>query len=445
MNDPTGEVTELLQNLIRNRCVNQGTPESGEEIRNVDLLATYLEGSGLDLQRFEPLPGRASLVSRIEGSDPRAQSLCLMGHIDVVPVSPDRWERDPFGGELLDGVVWGRGAVDMLNTTSSMAVAFKHLAQQGFRPRGDLIFFAAADEEALGAHGAQWMTEHEPDAVRADYCVTEFGGMRFPIETGGPKLPVMVGEKGTYWCTIRVHGTAGHASMPLRTDNAVVTAAEVVRRLDAYQPKTEIHDVWRGFVDRMGFPDEMKKALLDPDSFQDLVQELPVGLARMLSACTHTTFAPTIVHGGVKTNVIPDSVDLQVDIRTLPGYSGDDVRAQLKDALGDLYDKVTVIADSNSPSNASPMDTPLWDTLRKVTRALVPDSDTVPFLIVGATDARFMRKIGAVAYGYGLLSQRIPFNEFAQMFHGDNERVDQESLKLSTELWVATAMEFLAG
>ena len=172
---------------------------------------------------------------------------------------------------------------------------------------------------------------------------------------------------------------------------------------------------------------------------------MPIGLARMLSACTHTTFAPTIMHGGVKTNVIPDTVDLQVDIRTLPGYSGDDVRAQLKEALGDLSDKVTIVADSDSPSNASKMDTPLWDTLRKVTRALVPDSDTVPILIVGATDARFMRNIGAVSYGYGLLSERIPFNEFAQMFHGDNERVDQESLRLSTELWKVTAMEFLAG
>src|SRR5439155_21122782 len=124
----------------------------------------------------------------------------------------------------------------------------------------------------------------------------------------------------------------------------------------------------------------------------------------------------------------------------LTGYSGDDVRAQMDEALGDLSEKVTIIADSNSPSNASPMDTPLWDALRKVTRALVPESDTVPFLIVGATDARFMRNIGSVAYGYGLLSERIPFNEFAQMFHGDNERVDQESLKRSTELWVATAM-----
>jgi acetylornithine deacetylase/succinyl-diaminopimelate desuccinylase-like protein len=122
----------------------------------------------------------------------------------------------------------------------------------------------------------------------------------------------MVGEKGTYWCTIRVHGTPGHASMPLRTDNALVTAAEVVRRIASYQPKTEIHDVWRRFVERMQFPEEMSKALLDPDAFDQLSENLPVGLARMLSACTHTTFAPTIMHGGVKTNVIPDKVDLRI-------------------------------------------------------------------------------------------------------------------------------------
>jgi acetylornithine deacetylase/succinyl-diaminopimelate desuccinylase-like protein len=444
MSDPTGEVTELLQNLIRNGCVNDGTPASGEEVRNVDLLATYLDGSGVDMQRFEPIPGRASLVGRINGSDPAAPSLCLMGHTDVVPVSPDRWERDPFGGELVDGVVWGRGAVDMLNTTSSMAVAFKQLAQSGFAPQGDLIFFAVADEEALGTHGAKYMTEQEPDAIRSDYCITEFGGMRFPIPTGGgPKLPVMVGEKGTYWCTIRVKGTAGHASMPYRADNALVTAAEVVRRLSAYQPKTEIHDVWRRFVQDMEFPEDFQKALLDPDAFAALSENLPVGLARMLNACTHTTFAPTILHGGVKTNVIPDSVDLQVDVRTLPGYSGDDVRAQIREALGDLFPKVEVVADSDSPSNASAMETPLWDVLQKVSSSLVPGARTVPFLIVGATDARFFRKLGTVAYGYGLLSERIPFNEFAQMFHGDNERVDQESLRLSTELWEATAREFL--
>lgn len=445
MTNLTGEVTELLQQLIRNRCVNDGTVASGNEASSADTLVSYLEGTGLDFQRYEPQPGRSSIVARIEGSDPSAPSLLLMGHTDVVPVNPDGWERDPFGGELVDGFVWGRGAVDMLNTTSSMAVAFKHLATSGFKPRGTLTYLGVADEEALGTWGAMWLTEHEADAVRSDYVITEFGGVRFPIPSpGGPKMAVMVGEKGTYWCTIRVKGTPGHASMPFGTDNALVKAAEVVRRLASYEPKTEMHEIWTRFVDAMEFPDEVRKLLLEPDAFRGLLEQSPPGIARMLHACTHTTFAPTIMHGGVKTNVIPDTVDLQVDVRTLPGSSTDDVRAQLREALGDMYEHVEIVADADFPSSASPMDTPLWDTLSEVTGALVPGSSTVPFLIVGATDSRYFRRnLGTTCYGYGLLSERIPFDEFARMFHGDNERVDQESLRLSTELWIETAKRFL--
>src|SRR5207253_4746831 len=138
------------------------------------------------------------------------------------------------------------------------------------------------DEEAAGQPAAKGMNDNEPDAVRADHSIPEVRGMAFPVPAGGgPKLPVMVGEKGTYWCTIRVHGTPGHASMPLRTDNALVTAAEVVKRIADFQPKTEIHDVWRAFVERMQFSEDMGKALLDPDAFQQLSENLPVGLARM--------------------------------------------------------------------------------------------------------------------------------------------------------------------
>src|SRR5436190_1638421 len=147
--DPTAQVTDLLQLLIRNRCVNDGTLASGEETRSVDLLASFLTGAG-DHEIYEPQPGRQSLVARLEGTDPDAPTLLLMGHTDVVPVSPDGWSRDPFGAELVDGFVWGRGAVDMLNLTASQAVAFRRLANSGFRPRGTLIFLAVADEEALG-------------------------------------------------------------------------------------------------------------------------------------------------------------------------------------------------------------------------------------------------------------------------------------------------------
>ena len=251
-------------------------------------------------------------------------------------------------------------------------------------------------------------------------------------------------DRGTYWCKLRVRGTPGHASMPYKTDNALVKAAEVVRRLHAYKPPTTISDVWRGFVDGMRFDPVLREVLLDSAKLDELIDGLPIGQARMFHSCTHTTIAPTILHGGVKTNIIPDTVEIQVDVRTLPGETAEETRAMLQDALGDLSDAVEIAEDNPFESGASPMDTPLWDVLSKVTRAIIPEAETVPFLIVGATDARYFRKLGVTSYGYGLLSERIPFNEFAQMFHGDNERVDQESLRLSTELWEQTARALLA-
>jgi acetylornithine deacetylase/succinyl-diaminopimelate desuccinylase-like protein len=443
VSDVTGEVTDLLQHLIRNACVNDGTAESGGEARNADLLSSYLEGSGLDLQRYEPLPGRASLVGRIEGSNPDAPTLLLMGHTDVVPVNPDGWAHDPFGGELIDGEVWGRGAIDMLNLTASMAVAMRRLADRGFRPDGTLVYLAVADEEALGSHGAGWLTEREGDAVACDYLITESGGIPIPTPSG-PKLPVLVSEKGTYWVTLRVRGTAGHASQPLRTDNALVKAAEVVRRIAEYRPQTQIHETWRQFVEGMDFPPEMADPFLSADGFWELCESLPmIGLARQAHACTHTTFAPTVIHGGLKTNVIPDLVDLEVDIRTLPAQTGSEVEAQLGEALGDLAADVEVIALGDDPATASPVETPLWDCLQRVTSRLAPGAKNVPFMTVGATDARFFRRLGTVSYGFGLFSSHLTFDDFSSMFHGDNERVDQESLRLSTALWEATAEDLL--
>jgi acetylornithine deacetylase/succinyl-diaminopimelate desuccinylase-like protein len=289
------------------------------------------------------------------------------------------------------------------------------------------------------------MIEHELDAVRADYVITESGGFRMPLpSTTGIKLPVMVGEKGTYWCRIRVRGTPGHGSMPLRTDNALVKAAEVVRRIAEYQPDTNIIDAWKAFVQRSDLPPDMAAVLLDPERVRQFAATYPdVGVARMVHAATHTTFAPTVMHAGIKTNVIPDTVELDVDIRTLPGQREQDIRSMLDEALGDLKDAVEVSATSNDPATASAVDTPLWGSLQRVTEKLVPGSTTIPFIIVGATDARFFRRAGMTAYGAGLFSDRISFAEFASMFHGDNERIDQESLRLCTELWLELAHDFL--
>ena len=441
--DLGGEVAELLQVMIRNACVNDGSPESGHEQRNAGVLRDLLEGRGLDMEVYEPLPGRSSVVARFEGRDRDAPALALLGHTDVVPANAEDWSHDPFGGELIDGEVWGRGAVDMLNLTASMAVAARHLADEGFRPEGDLLFIGVADEEALGNHGALWLTEHRAEDVRCDYLITEAGG--FPMGSPeGVRLPVITGEKGVCWCTMTVRGTPGHASQPLRTDNALVKAAEVVRRLAEHDTPADIHEAWRRFVEGIGLPEEFTGPLLDPDRIGDFCETLPaLGLARQAHACTHTTMAPTIMHAGNKVNVIPDRVQLQVDIRILPGWDLAAVEAMIDDALGDLAGDVEVTWNSVDVATASPTDTPLWDALERVAQQSYPDARCVPFLTVGATDARFFRRLGAVAYGFGLFSKRLSFEQYAAMFHGVDERVDVASLGLSAELWDGLARQSL--
>jgi acetylornithine deacetylase/succinyl-diaminopimelate desuccinylase-like protein len=439
----TGETTELLQALIRNACVNDGTPDSGQEWRNADLLQGFLEGAGLDVGRYESHPGRASVVARIEGSDPDAPSLCLMGHTDVVPVSPDGWSHDPFGGELIDGEVWGRGAVDMLNLTSSMAVAFRHLARTGFRPKGDLIYFGVADEEAGAQWGAEWMFEHHPEVIDADYCLTELGGWSTVDDHGDRHVTVNVGEKGLAWRTLRVHGTPGHGSMPFGSDNALVKAAEVVRRLSEYQPAASISEIWKAQLATMSLPDELRAALLDPDRIDATLATLPVSLARTCHALTHTTISPNVAHGGQKTNVIPDVVDVEVDIRTIPGTTRADVQALLDDALGELAAHVDVADLQNSEASESATGNPLWEAISDQTQVAYPGARLVPGLIVGGTDARFYRDRGRVAYGAGLFSADMDFSTFAGRFHGHDERIDVASLAIATEFWLGVTRQLV--
>ncbi len=437
----TNQTVELLQQMIRNECVNDGQRTSGEEVRNSDLLETYLEGPGVEIEHYDCLPGRRSMVARIEGTDPDAPALCLMGHTDVVPVSVDGWSREPFSGDLVDGEVWGRGAVDMLNLTSSMAVAFRHIARSGIRPRGDLVYFGVADEEAGGTYGAKWMAEHHWDAIAADYVLTEFGGL--PTDTPeGKKLTLAAGEKGLGWRRLTVKGTPGHGSMPFGADNALIKAAEVVRRLAEYRPAPKLTEMWQHQVSTLTLADDVKAALLDPESVWDAVAGIDSPtLARHLHACSHTTFSPNVIHGGVKTNVIPDTVEIDVDIRTAPGDS-DAVNEHLREALGELFDEVEVKHIHDDPATFSPTDTPMWRLLGDLMQKAHPGAPLIPSLILGATDARFYREKGAVAYGAGLFSDRVSSGDFMSRFHGHDERVDVDSLALTTKLWLDVVDNF---
>jgi len=445
--DLTNKTIDLLQHLIRNECVNEGTEESGQEVRNADLLQTYIEGAGIDVERYEAAPGRTSIVARIEGSDPDAPSLCLNGHTDVVPVNPDTWDRDPFGGELIDGEVWGRGAIDMLGLTASMAVTFRQLADTGFRPKGDLIFFGVADEESGSKYGAQWMADNHADAIRSDYVLTENGGLHGGAEDR-PTVNVNIGEKGVAWRRLRVCGTPGHGSRPYGADNALIKAAAIVQRVAEYRTPPRFHELWRSQIEDLskshGLPAELVDQLMDPASVDEAIASMPIGAGGYLHSCCHMTMSPNVLVGPTKTNTIPDVVDIDIDVRTMPGETPEDVQNYLADAIGpELTAEVEFTPLMNDMSSMSPMATPLWDSLQKAVGNAFPQSELSPGIIVGFTDARVHRNLGAVAYGAGLLSPELSAAEYGSRFHGNNERIDVESIGLTTGLYHDTVTDLL--
>jgi acetylornithine deacetylase/succinyl-diaminopimelate desuccinylase-like protein len=429
-----GESVELLRTLIRNACVNDGTEASGQEHRNAEVLGSLLEATGADLERYEPVPGRVSLVASVEPPRPDAEVLVYLAHTDVVPVSPDGWSRDPFEAEVVDGEVWGRGAVDMLNLTSTMAVAFRRLLAKG-RPPCGLVYAAVADEEAGGGLGAKWLVEHVPLLRSATGVVSEFGGMPMRTPSGRTKLPIVVAEKGVNWTRLVVHGHPGHGSQPYGADNALHKAALVVQRLAEASPEIRIVPVWEAYVRGLGLDRELTEALVDPSRVDDALRRLPKGLAVQAHASTRTTFTPTVAHGGTKTNVIPDRVELEVDIRILPGEDPAEVPARLRAILGDLAGSVDIDQRHRDAGTESPTGTPLWHALARTAAQIVPGSELVPFLVAGGTDSRYFRLLGVPAYGFGLFSERVPLEDFQAMFHGNDERVDTESLRRSAQLF----------
>jgi acetylornithine deacetylase/succinyl-diaminopimelate desuccinylase-like protein len=246
---------DLLQTLIRNQCVNDGTPGSGFEARSVESLADYL---GVRGEVFEPMPGRQSVVYRVPGFDPEAPSLALVPHLDVVIVERDGWSVDPFAAEIIDGFVYGRGAVDMLNVAAAMTVAVRPYLTGEKKPRGDLLFCAVADEENGGRLGAMPLVNDRWDLVRADYLLTE---VAYPgISADGQRaVPVSVGEKGAYWSILETTGSPGHGSLPYATDNALEKLVSALVGVIETPVPAEITEGWVSFVENLGLSEEVRE------------------------------------------------------------------------------------------------------------------------------------------------------------------------------------------
>lgn len=437
------EAVALLQAMIRNACVNTGEDDSGHEIRSVRTIQQYLQDEGTVI---EPIPGRASVIYRIDGSDPNGETLLLIPHLDVVPANPSHWKHDPFGAEIMDGIIWGRGAVDMLNVTAAMVVVFRWM-RDGVTPRpaGDVILACVADEEDSGVHGASYLVEHHWDLVACDYVLTEVAGPTIG-SAASPALPVTVAEKGAVWRRAETTGTAGHGSQPFGRSNAVLTLADAFSRIGAAAQPVSISEAWRTFVPHLGLDAELSAQLVDENTIDSAIETLSENeptLARWIHACTHMTLSPNVLNGGIKANMIPDTASGEIDIRLLPGQDQNDLNDHLRKVLGpDLYDGINLTPVLDMVASSSPTTGPLWDAIGDAAEIHLGTRDLAPTLTPVATDARFFRQKGIPAYGAGLFDDTASFPEMLAMFHGIDERVSVESVKATTRFLASVVTAF---
>ncbi|MFP4074671.1 MAG: M20/M25/M40 family metallo-hydrolase [Actinomycetota bacterium] len=438
------EAIALLRELIRNACVNDGTPESGYEYRSV---ATLRDFFGVEGEVFEKVEGRQTLVYRVEGSDPEAPSLGLSPHLDVVPVQESGWTQDPFAADIVDGFVYGRGAVDMLNVTSAMAVAARPYITGEIKPRGDLLFVALADEEAGGALGAMPFTEERWDLARVDYMLTEVAYP--PVSYANEEvIPVATGEKGAFWSLLRSTGSPGHGSAPYGADNALRKMVEAVYGIFSEEMPVVITHEWEEFVASLDIDEDIKEALVDPDRVDDAIDTFAVEdplFARYAHAVTHLTVSPNVLQAGIKSNVIASQASANIDIRALPGIDRSFVDSYLFKAMGSARDDIDIEPIQDFEATASPMGNPLWEAIADSVEILEGHRRLLPMMMNVATDARFWRKKGTIAYGVGLYDDRMDFSEMLALFHGHDERVSVESVKRTTALYDEVLDRFLGA
>jgi acetylornithine deacetylase/succinyl-diaminopimelate desuccinylase-like protein len=438
----SGEVVPLLQQLIRNGCVNDGSPGSGHEHRSVSTLADYLGEKGTVV---EPSPGRQSVIYRVPGRQAEAPRLLLLPHLDVVPANPSGWSVDPFAAEIADGFVWGRGAVDMLNLTAAMTVVFGRYLRGELPPLpGDLILAAVADEEAAGGLGAQYLVEERWDLVAGEYLLTEVAYPSLPT-ADGPAYPVSVGEKGPHWTLLRTEGTPGHGSAPFLADNALQPMAAAVTGLFETPSPVVITDNWRMLVKALGLAADLAERLVDPERIDEAISELAVAdpwFARYAHAVTHLTVSPNQLAGGVKANIIADRAVAQIDLRSPEGVDRRQIDQHLRKAMGAVADRVNIEPVSDFPATNSTVGNPLWQAVGDGIEALTGSKNVMPITMPVATDARFFRARDVVAYGVGLFDDRMGFSEFLGLFHGNDERISVASLERTVELLSSVLARF---
>ena len=413
------EAVDVLSTLIRMKTVNP----PGNETPAAEWLAGYLSDAGLEVELCGAEPDRQNLVATLAGAEP-GPVLGYLGHLDTVLADPADWTRDPWGAEVTDGVLYGRGAVDMKNQVAAEAVALARLARDGWRPpRGAVKLFAVADEEVGGRLGAQWLTEQRPDLVRCDYLVNEGGGGHFD-HAGKRHYGVCVAEKGTFRFTVTAHGRAGHASIPGVADNALLKLGPVLTRLAATEPPFDLADEPRALLAAIGE---------DPADPAAALAAMDPRLAAMVAAIMQVTFAPTMVSASEKINVIPARAELRIDCRAPAGMEAEAVLARVREMVGD---DAEVAFLEEVTGNRSAAESPLMDAITEWVGENDPGAGVVPWVLPAFTDSRWWRHAFPDCVAYGFFPMRdMDLYEWWPLLHAADERIRVDDLGYATEFF----------
>jgi len=416
------EALALFQELLRIDTTNP----PGNETAAAQLCARALGEEGIDAQLYARTPSRANVIARLKG-DGSLPPLLLNAHLDVVPCEPSLWSVPPFAGQIRDGWLYGRGAVDMKNMAALCLAILRELKRSGVKLRRDVIFCGSADEEAGSSDGALWLVEHHPELIRAQYGLGEVGG--FSLHLGGRTFyPVMVAQKGVCWFTMRARGVPGHGSIP-RRDGAVPRLAQAVAKLGQARlpphPTAALEAMMRGLS--RGAHGAMKAVFplfatrtVGP-RLLELAGDTPH--TRTIAALLSNTASPTMLRAGTKTNVHPSMAECVVDGRMLPGQTREEFLREIQAVVGQ---DIELDVFQEQPAVEMPADTPLFTAIAETIGQIDPDARVVPYMITGFTDAYAFQQLGCTFYGFVPL--RLPEDgpAFTELFHGNDERVPVE-------------------
>ncbi|MFD5600742.1 M20/M25/M40 family metallo-hydrolase [Leucobacter sp. NPDC058333] len=412
------ETARVARDLIRIDTSNRGGGDAEPERPAADYVAAYLRDLGLEPEIFESDPGRASVVARVSGADPTLPALVLHGHLDVVPADPANWTVDPFAGVVKDGMLWGRGAVDMKDMDAMILTAIAELLRAGERPRRDVILAFFADEENGGVYGAQYLVRNHPELFAgAQTAISEVGGYSIDI-AGTRAYLIQTGEKSLEWIKLRARGTAAHGSRVWH-DNAVTRLAEAIAALGRHEWPVALTDTTRELVDAIA-------AILGEDPREVAPEELVLRLGKgggFIQASLRSTSNPTVLNAGYKHNVIPDTAEALVDVRALP-VDQDTILDQIRAIIGDDIELEQVHSDIGLEV---PFAGELVEAMTASLQRADPEARVLPYLLSGGTDNKSLARLGITGYGFAPL--RLPADlDFPGMFHGVDERVPLDAL-----------------